>query len=114
MRTIPDNVRLIRATTWIAVTMATLVTAFPCGAGTSSLTTEHIKNEPRVGDFDMMTERRTIRVLVPYSRTLYFSDKGHERGITAETARDFERYLNQKHRCLFYTSPSPRDRQKSR
>ena len=105
MRKTPDNTRLIRATTWIAVTMATLVTAFPCGAGTSSLTTEHIKNEPRVGDFDMMTERRTIRVLVPYSRTLYFSDKGHERGITAETARDFERYLNQKHRKTLHGRP---------
>ena len=39
-----------------------------------------------------------IRVLVPYSRTLFFNDKGRERGLTAELVRDFERYLNQKHR----------------
>ena len=32
-----------------------------------------------------------IRVLVPYSRTLYYIDKGHERGITAELMREFER-----------------------
>lgn len=51
-----------------------------------------------LGDFDMMFERRIIRVLVPYSRTLFFNDRGRERGITAETVREFERYLNEKYR----------------
>jgi membrane-bound lytic murein transglycosylase MltF len=55
------------------------------------------ENKPWSGDFDAMLQRRTIRVLVPYSRTLYYNDKGHERGITAELVRDFERYLNKKH-----------------
>ena len=41
-----------------------------------------------------MLERRIIRVLVPYSRTLYTVDKGHERGLTAELVREFERYVN--------------------
>jgi membrane-bound lytic murein transglycosylase MltF len=50
------------------------------------------------GDFDGMIERRVVRVAVPYSRTLYFGDKGQERGITADTVRDFERYINQKYR----------------
>ena len=49
------------------------------------------------GDFDAMVEARRIRVLVPYSRTLYFNDKGRERGITADFVRDFERYINQKY-----------------
>jgi len=49
------------------------------------------------GDFNQMFERRTIRVLVPYSRTLYFNDRGRQRGITAELVRDFERYLNEKY-----------------
>jgi membrane-bound lytic murein transglycosylase MltF len=49
------------------------------------------------GDFDAMVERRIVRVLVPYSRTLYFSDKGRERGITADTVRDFEQYINRKY-----------------
>lgn len=52
---------------------------------------------PWMGDFEAMLKRRVIRVLVPYSRTLYFNDKGHERGIAAELVRDFERYLNKKH-----------------
>jgi hypothetical protein len=29
------------------------------------------------GDFDQMLERRIIRVLAPYSRTLFYHDKGH-------------------------------------
>ena len=49
------------------------------------------------GDFDGMLERRMIRVLVPYSRSLYFSDKGRERGIIADNVRDFERWINKKY-----------------
>ncbi|MEF9942958.1 MAG: lytic transglycosylase F, partial [Burkholderiaceae bacterium] len=44
-----------------------------------------------------MIKRRMVRVAVPYSRTLYFNDKGRERGITADLVRDFERYLNTKY-----------------
>jgi membrane-bound lytic murein transglycosylase MltF len=49
------------------------------------------------GDFDGMLARRHIRVLMPYSRTLYYNDHGRERGIAAETARAFEQYLNKKY-----------------
>ena len=45
-----------------------------------------VTNAPRTGDFDQMLERRLVRVAVPVSRTLYFNDKGRERGITADTA----------------------------
>ena len=41
-------------------------------------------------DFDALIERRGIRVVAPYSRTLYFNDKGRERGISADFVRDFE------------------------
>jgi membrane-bound lytic murein transglycosylase MltF len=56
-----------------------------------------LENKPWKGDFDRMLERRMIRVLVPYSRSLYFVDKGRERGISADLVRDFERYINKKH-----------------
>jgi membrane-bound lytic murein transglycosylase MltF len=56
-----------------------------------------LENVPWRGDFNAMLERRIIRVLVPYSRTLYFVDKGQERGLTADLARDFEEYLNTKY-----------------
>jgi membrane-bound lytic murein transglycosylase MltF len=50
------------------------------------------------GDFDGMFERRTVRVLVPYSRTLYFNDKGAQRGLVADVLKDFEVYLNRKYK----------------
>jgi membrane-bound lytic murein transglycosylase MltF len=56
-----------------------------------------LQNEPWTGDFDQMLERRVIRVLAPYSRTLYYVDKGHEQGITAELVREFERYVNRRY-----------------
>ncbi len=58
-----------------------------------------------------------IRVLVPPSRTLYYNDKGHERGLTAELVRDFERYINRKYAnqlgnrpITVYIIPTTRDR----
>ena len=56
-----------------------------------------LSNVPWKGDLEAMLDRRVIRVLVPYSRTLFFSDRGHERGITADLVRELERYLNTKH-----------------
>ena len=76
-----------------------------------------IANKPWTGDFDAMLQRRVIRFLVPYSRTLYFNDKGRERGISAELARDFERYINKtyadrlgKRPVTVYLIPATRDK----
>jgi membrane-bound lytic murein transglycosylase MltF len=47
------------------------------------------------GDLDAMTSRRVIRVLVPYSKTLYFVDYGGtQRGLCYEFMRAFEDALN--------------------
>ena len=69
------------------------------------------------GDFDQMLERRMIRVLVPYSRTLYYVDKGRERGLAADLVRDFERYVNKKYAkqlgkrpLTVYIIPTTRDK----
>ena len=56
-----------------------------------------LSNAAFTGDFDRLLERRVIRVLAPYSRSLYYIDKGQERGLTAEIARDFEQYVNRKY-----------------
>jgi membrane-bound lytic murein transglycosylase MltF len=76
-----------------------------------------IANRAWTGDFDRMLERRVIRVSAPYSRSLYFSDKGRERGLAVELVRDFERYLNVKYRkelgkrpLTVYIGPATRDR----
>lgn len=39
---------------------------------------------PASGDLDEIVERRRLRVLVPYGRTLYFIDGGTQRGSAFE------------------------------
>jgi len=46
------------------------------------------------GDFDGMVKRRVIRVLVVYSKTFYFLDKGTERGIAYDALKLFEADIN--------------------
>jgi membrane-bound lytic murein transglycosylase MltF len=48
------------------------------------------------GDFDGMVKRRYIRVLVTYSKTNYFVDRGTQRGLTYDVFRLFEDDLNKK------------------
>jgi membrane-bound lytic murein transglycosylase MltF len=69
------------------------------------------------GDFDQMLEHHMIRVLVPYSRSLYFNDKGREMGIAAENIRDFEHWINKKYAkklgkrpLTVYIIPTTRDK----
>ena len=73
--------------------------------------------KPWQGDFEQMIKRRMIRVLVPYSRTLYFNERGRERGISADSVREFERYLNRKYAAQLgkrpltvYIIPTTRDK----
>lgn len=98
-------------------TTASSAAARPRAANETTTRQLKLVNKPAKGDFDAMLERRTIRVLVPYSRTLYFSDQGHERGLTAELVRDFERYLNKTYAkrlgnrpLTIYIIPTTRDR----
>jgi membrane-bound lytic murein transglycosylase MltF len=46
------------------------------------------------GDFDAMLDRRLIRLVVPYSPTLFFEDKGTIYGTAANGAQLFERWIN--------------------
>jgi len=76
-----------------------------------------IANKEWTGDFDKMLERRMIRIYAPFSRSLYYSDKGRERGIAVELARDWERYINVKYAkqlgkrpLTVYIAPATRDK----
>ena len=76
-----------------------------------------IANKPWTGDFDQMLARRIIRVYAPYSRSLYFNDRGRERGLAVELVRDWERYLNTKYAkelrkrpLTIYIAPATRDK----
>ncbi|KDP85535.1 lytic transglycosylase [Cupriavidus sp. SK-3] len=72
-------------------------TALPTNTSAATVRRFSLATKAWKGDFDAMLEHRVIRVLVPYSRTLYFSDRGHERGLAADLVREFERYLNRKY-----------------
>ncbi len=52
--------------------------------------------KPWTGDLDGMIERRVIRVLTVNSKTIYFVDKGVQRGTAVEYVRLFEEELNKK------------------
>ena len=89
-----------RVATGIAVCLVMLASA-DCAlaqkGGAKKARQLEVETRPWKGDFDQMLERRVIRVAVPYSRSLYYIDKGHERGITADMMRDFEQFLNKKY-----------------
>jgi membrane-bound lytic murein transglycosylase MltF len=46
------------------------------------------------GDFEAMLDRRLIRLVVPYSPTLFFEDKGAIYGTAANGAQMFEEWVN--------------------
>lgn len=49
------------------------------------------------GDFDVLLKHRMIRILVPYSPTLFYNDRGQQRGIIAEAGAELEKYLDKKY-----------------
>ena len=51
-------------------------------------------NEAWTGDFDGMVERRVIRILVVFSKMLYFLDGAEQRGVTYEATKLFEEHVN--------------------
>jgi membrane-bound lytic murein transglycosylase MltF len=54
--------------------------------------------ETWTGDFDALLRRRMIRVLVPYSPTLFYHDHGQARGVIAAAGVELEKFLNTKYR----------------
>jgi len=50
--------------------------------------------EPWKGDYSEMAKRGFVRVLLPYSKTFYFLDKGQRKGISYEFLVRFEDFLN--------------------
>src|SRR3954463_5441450 len=46
------------------------------------------------GDLSSLKQRRAIRMLVVYSKTFYFIDKGQQRGISYDLGIELEKFLN--------------------
>jgi membrane-bound lytic murein transglycosylase MltF len=81
--------------TFIALTVAVpLITK--ATESNSALEAALLTNEPWIGDFNKMAEKRQIRVLVVYSKTFYFLDHGRQRGISYDLLKEFEKYVNKK------------------
>jgi membrane-bound lytic murein transglycosylase MltF len=55
-----------------------------------------LTNKPWFGDFDKMAAKRQIRVLVVYSKTFFFLDRGRQRGISHDLLKEFEKSINKK------------------
>ena len=50
------------------------------------------------GDFSAMLKRRKLRLLVPYSKTLFFVDRGRQMGVVAEFGRALEASINARYK----------------
>jgi membrane-bound lytic murein transglycosylase MltF len=53
---------------------------------------------PWLGDFDGMQQRRAIRILVPYSKMLFFVDRGQQLGIEHDFGVALQQALNSKYK----------------
>ena len=68
----------------------------PAKAGPPTRLSTALVSRPWTGDFDGMVTRRMIRILVPYSKTHYFIDKGVQRGIIYDAGVKVEEEVNKK------------------
>ena len=88
------NPRLIVIAAFVALCIAATAGAqTPTEKGRTGLDLTRILAK-WTGDLDGMQQRRTIRVLTTYNRTLYFIDRGTERGTAADQGRLLETELN--------------------
>jgi membrane-bound lytic murein transglycosylase MltF len=87
----------LAAVALLVATAAGAQPAAPAGTAPHKLNIEAVTDRKATGDFGEMLEQRRIRVLAPYSRTLYFNDKGTQRGVTADLMHEFEKHLNAKY-----------------
>ena len=75
-----------------------LLTGAPLAASAaqSSDLLQAVETSRATGDLDQMIAKRRIRVLLVYSKTFYFIDRGRQRGITYDFMRAFEDDLNRR------------------
>ena len=85
--------RILTAILAWACLASTLDAQAPTEKGRLGLALTEI-TKPWTGDLDGMVERRTVRVLTAYSRTLYFVDNGTPRGTAYDQGKLLEEHLN--------------------
>ena len=58
-----------------------------------------------IGDFESMKKRHLIRILVPYSKTFFYVDRGQQKGIDADFGKALEDWLNKNHPTKIKNQP---------
>ncbi len=80
----------------LLVCSTSLTLAFNRKGAVAGDTLEH--NSKWTGDYDEMVKDRILRVLIPYSKTFFFLDGATQRGLSYDAARDFEKFINARHK----------------
>ncbi len=102
----------------VAATLAFLVGLGLPAFGETKFAPMRYMNLPRLrswtGDFDGMAKRHSVRMLVPYSKSLFFVARSQRLGAVAELGGQLDQWLNAKHktrteRFNVWFIPVPRD-----
>jgi len=107
----------VSMSSFVKVLLVLILAAMPLGTRPTAAekAAEPQLIEKHVIDFNAMKERRIVRVLVPYSKTIYFVDKGRQFGTAVELGLELEKVLNKDrkkqidHIHIAFV-PMPRDR----
>ena len=83
----------------VFVLLEALATSLSLSTATAAVTALQLETQAWKGDWDEIFERGTIRIVVPYSRTLFFNDRGSQMGLTADAIHEFQRWLNNKYKA---------------
>lgn len=85
---------------WLARAACALLVLAPLGPARAEDKPERLSLpalKPWTGDLDGMVKRRIFRLIVPYSRTQFFIDRGRQFGVDAEFGQALEAWLNARH-----------------
>ena len=89
----------------------------PAAHDKSNVVTVSTKGKTWTGDLDELLKHRAIRIVAPYSKTMYYVVNGAPQGVTYELGKAFENYLNLRFpqktkniRIHVVMIPRPRDR----
>jgi membrane-bound lytic murein transglycosylase MltF len=101
--------------TILFLVLAALASTPPQAVAAAAATALKLETQAVKGDWEAISERGTIRVVVPYSRTLFFNDRGNQMGLAAEVIREFEQWLKKKYKTrsrpiTVLATPTTRDR----
>ena len=82
---------------WLAIVVGVLALSGHRETSAAEVTALKLETQAFKGDWEAILARGTIRVAVPYSRTLFFNDRGTQMGLTADALYEFQRWLNRKY-----------------